>query len=189
LGVSSGNVKSGTGVKFRVTADTRAIGDALKRLEGDQLRQAALKNIGEVLLNATRRRFNAQVAPDGTPWKPVNPLYAGTAEQRAGKTKGIKKGTKILQASGQLLMSIHPQVTPGQLQIGTNKIYAAIHQFGGVIVPKAGDSLVFMMGGQLIHAKKVTIPARPFLGIAPADAKEAIEAVEEIAAAKWSGPP
>nr|EJA3268117.1 phage virion morphogenesis protein [Pseudomonas aeruginosa] len=34
-----------------------------------------LQDIGELLLNIHRRRFRAQVSPDGTPWQPLSPAY------------------------------------------------------------------------------------------------------------------
>lgn len=48
-------------------------------------------------------------------------------------------------------------------EVGTNLIYAAIHEFGGVIRPINGPFLVFEIDGQVIRARKVTIPARPYM--------------------------
>jgi HK97 gp10 family phage protein len=42
-------------------------------------------------------------------------------------------------------------------------IYAKIHEFGGVIVPRHAKALRFKVDGQWIITKKVTIPARPYL--------------------------
>jgi phage gpG-like protein len=56
--------------------------------------------------------------------------------------------------------------------VGTNVIYAAIHQFGGTIRPKSKRALRFRMGGRLFTLSKVSIPARPFLGLTPADRAE-----------------
>lgn len=46
--------------------------------------------------------------------------------------------------------------------VATDRIYAAIHQRGGVIRPKNAKALRFVLGGQVIFAKSVTMPARPF---------------------------
>lgn len=47
---------------------------------------------------------------------------------------------------------------------GPHKIYAAIHEFGGVILPTNGPYLVFMgKDGKLVFTKSVTMPARPYI--------------------------
>jgi phage gpG-like protein len=77
----------------------------------------------------------------------------------------------ILQSSGRLRDSIVESVTGTSAAIGTNVVYAAIHQLGGqtrphVILPKNKKALAF--NGRVV--KKVNhpgskIPARPFLPI------------------------
>lgn len=47
---------------------------------------------------------------------------------------------------------------------GPHKIYAAIHEFGGIILPTRGPYLVFMgKDGKLVFTKSVTMPARPYI--------------------------
>ena len=58
--------------------------------------------------------------------------------------------------SGRLRGSITHEASEDQVVIGTNVIYAAIQQFGG----KAG------------RGHKVTIPARPYLGVSDQDEQE-----------------
>lgn len=41
--------------------------------------------------------------------------------------------------------------------------YALIHELGGVITPVVAKMLAFEINGQLVFAKSVTIPARPYL--------------------------
>jgi len=50
-------------------------------------------------------------------------------------------------------------------RIGTNKIYARIHEYGGKIVAKNGPYLKFQFKAdkRWVSVKSVTIPARPFL--------------------------
>jgi len=125
------------------------------------------------------RRFGAQSDPEGRSWVPLNPLYATT-----------KKGPRILEGAGGmrggLLGSIIYQVGGREVAIGTNKIYGAIHQFGGVIRPRSADALVFRMGGELIHARSVRIPARPYLGAGPADRAQMVSLVEGILRRDWA---
>lgn len=58
-------------------------------------------------------------------------------------------GFRILQHTGQLAASVSTDYDSTQAVIGSNKVYAAIHQFGG----EAG------------RGRKVEIPARPYLPI------------------------
>lgn len=97
-----------------------------------------LRRVANTLQNATEESFDKQASPFGEKWKPNAP-----------KTLQKKRGNKILIQSGLLSQSFTQKVTGSSAQVGTNKEYAAIHQFGG----KAG------------RGKKVNIPARPFMPI------------------------
>jgi phage virion morphogenesis protein len=168
-----------TGVTIKVTVRDAEVKAALGRLAAadGKLIPMALKNIGELLIKSTRERFDQERAPDGKRWAPLDPEYA----------KG-KRSKKILQESGMqggLLGTIVYRVMGRLLEIGTNKVYGAIHQFGGVIVPRSADRLVFRIGGRLVFARKVTIPARPFLGISAADREAIVALVEGLITRDW----
>jgi phage gpG-like protein len=47
--------------------------------------------------------------------------------------------------------------------IGTDVVYARIQELGGTIRPKHGRWLVFEIDGEIIFARSVTIPARPYM--------------------------
>jgi phage gpG-like protein len=47
--------------------------------------------------------------------------------------------------------------------IGTNKEYAAIQEFGGIIRPKNAPYLVFEIDGVIIQTTRVKIPAQPYM--------------------------
>lgn len=169
---------AGVGIKIRPQDQTA--NQAMARLAAQpSLVQPALKNIGVALVRSTRQRFADQKDPQGQPWKPLNPEYA--------KAKG---GGKILQKLGMrggLLGSIVWQLEGSTLQIGTNKIQAAVHQFGAVILPRNAPALVFRIGKKLIFAAEVTIPARPYLGISADDRTEIAEIVEDHVNQVWKG--
>lgn len=63
------------------------------------------------------------------------------------------------------MLSIRYSARPDGVTWGSNMHYARIHQFGGEIRPKSASRLAFKVGDRLVFADKVTIPARPFLGI------------------------
>lgn len=116
---------------------------------------AAIANYGE---SSTRLRFTKQVGPGGQRWKP---------SARAAATGG-----KTLVASARLLRSITHRADNSGAEWGTNVKYAGIHQFGGEIKAK-GRALRFKVpGGGFVTVKKVTMPARPFMGVDEADGRE-----------------
>jgi len=71
------------------------------------------------------------------------------------------------KSTGRLSGSITTADVPGELlsrAIGTDVIYARIHEYGGVITPVNAQKLVFPgKDGGLVFADSVTIPARPYL--------------------------
>jgi len=58
-------------------------------------------------------------------------------------------------------------------QIGTNLIYAAIHEFGGEIRPVNARALVFEIDGKTVVTQLVRMPARPYLRPAFESGREA----------------
>lgn len=114
--------------------------------------------IGAGLVGSTHMRFVSQTDPEGAAWRTLNTGYAAD-----------KRNARILTESGRLRDSINARATRDTVLVGTNVIYAAIHQFGGTIVAKGGGHLWFRIGGSLINKQSVTLPARPFLGISSQD--------------------
>ena len=92
----------------------------------------------------------------------------GTFSARDSRSSGSAGGEVKLILKGTLLSSIRVvEVSADGGSVGSDRVYAAIHQLGGIIRPKNATSLVFTIGGIKIHAKKVTIPARPFFPFTP----------------------
>lgn len=129
----------------------------------------ALKNIGEHEAQVTRGRFVDEEDPDGRAWKPLNPLYRKT-----------KKGSGILKGESRSLSQIIWQlVDDTSVEVGSNEIYARIHNEGGVIEAKNAPALVFSMGGKTIKVKSVTIPKRQFLGLSEKDRADILDIIED----------
>lgn len=149
--------------------------DAARRLqallERMDNRQGFFKNVGELLLNATRRNFERESAPDGTLWAPLRP-----ATIRARRSPG-----PILVDRGNLKgSSLSYEADNDEVRVGSTALYAAIHQLGGTINKAAGTR--WMAGRRFakrdkapdgaekaIRAHAITIPARPFLGVSAED--------------------
>lgn len=126
----------------------------------------ALLEIGEHLQGSVEERFRTETDPEGNAWTPLSPF-----------TRANKRNDQILTESGGLRGSIHYTAGNDTLEQGTNKIYAAIHQHGGVIKPKNKSALAIgKPGGEFAVVKQVTIPARVYLGLSDDD-KQAIDAI------------
>lgn len=86
---------------------------------------------------------------------------------------------------GKLRNSIIPKVqqtdTGAEAEIGPERIYGRIQEFGGTIRPVHAKALHFKIDGQDIFVKKVTLPPRPYL--TPAALNHQQEVVDVMAAA------
>lgn len=99
-----------------------------------------IKNIAGIMADSTEENFKEEGRPN---WKDLSEKTK-TARKKTGHYPG-----QILQVSGQLALSVTTQYDDTSAVIGSNKVYAAIHQLGG----QAGKN------------KKTTIPARPYLNL------------------------
>jgi phage gpG-like protein len=104
-------------------------------------------------------------------------LGGGPSPDGAGWRDTIEMRNPILNRSGALARSIDYRASADSLVVGSSLIYAAIHQFGGVIRPKTASALAFMLGGRLVRTGKVTMPARPYLGLSAENRAEATRSV------------
>lgn len=121
--------------------------------------------IGQYGESSTRLRFRKGVGPDGARWKP-----SARARATGGQTL-VMKGQH-----GGLLGSMTYRADNASAEWGTNKVYAGIHQMGGVIRPRTKKNLRFAVPGGFVSTKRVVMPARPFLGVNDEDGRE-IQAV------------
>lgn len=109
--------------------------------------QPVYATVGRVLVNRIRLCFKLGIDPWGNPWQALK----------------FRKG-QPLRNTGRLNRSITSRVDSQGVTVGTNVAYAPPHQFGATIVPKNKPRLVFPgPNGKLIFAKKVVLPARPFM--------------------------
>lgn len=139
-----------------------------------------LADIGEDIVQRAKGRFDSSTGPDGSRWK----------------AKKVADGRKTLVGdSGDLRRQIVRGVAGSTLTVSATTPYSAIHQFGGSIKRKAGQTTVrhrtnakgellrsAIMGGKgLIFAKashkralqrtfavgahSITLPPRPYLPV------------------------
>ena len=140
-----------------------------------------LKAIGESMAESTRRRFETSTAPDGSRWAPNSRV---TIERYLDRPGAYSKKTGRISAKGATLaMNKKPlvgrtrllgnqivyQASGNAVQIGSNRIYAAVQQFGAA-------------ARQFGKAPWGAIPARPFLGVSAEDKADILETVADFLA-------
>lgn len=176
-----------TGLREALTIEDAEVNAALSRVVqagGDT--SALMSGIGAAMLYSVQRRFEIETGPGGSAWPRHAPR---TARQRAQRrSRGAAPLTpKLLRDSNRLYSSITQDVSAATAAVGTNVIYAAIHQTGGVITqyPQSRKVRFRKVAGRLRFARKahkravekpvtfgtrtIVIPARPYLGFSDAD--------------------
>ncbi len=154
-------------MQLQIQVDDAQVVGALRRLlelvgTHTAATMGAIASRGE---NSTRLRFRDQVGPDGQRWKP--------------SLRAQLSGGRTLTQDGHLAGSISSRYGKDFAEWGVNRIYAAIHQFGGVIRPRAAGALRFALpGGGFAVVKAVRMPARPFLGINDQDRDDILDVLE-----------
>ncbi len=159
----------------RIELDNAKINQALERLRSLSKGHAApaMREIGRMLQTSTKLRFRDQRAPDGTPWRKV------------------KRGGQALRKDGHLFDSILFMADQRQVEVGTNKIYAKVHQFGidQDVTVNAHTRLVHQVFGRKLRTavyanvktftRRMKIHARPFLGFSSQDEDDILEILGE----------
>ncbi|MDP2153807.1 MAG: phage virion morphogenesis protein [Methylotenera sp.] len=139
-----------SGFKFKVEQDDRKIRATITQLIAlGRNPAAAMEDIAVIGENTTRERFATQIDPEGNRWK-----------------KSIRvqiNGGKTLTKDGHLGDSITHLSNSKFAEWGSNRIYAAIHQFGGY----AGRAI-----------RRVNLVARAFIGISSADELDMLDALQ-----------
>lgn len=178
----------------------QALANAARRLVGDT-RRLLLMDWGEYLLRATRERAKLEQDPDGRKWRALEPSYKRWKQKK-------RPGVPILKFDFHMLgdqLSWQPDGDDALL-VGTNAKYGAIHQFGGVINRAARSTHVHLRttkrGGRFVKATegnakyrrrvtlpayKITMPARPFLGVSSADEKKLLDIAEQHVSGAFDG--
>lgn len=157
---------------IRLDTDTRRLMGRINRI-ADLDKKGLNAALGEALLESTIARFRTGKGPDERRW-----VASARASQDGGKT---------LVSTARLKNSIRTKADETGFAVGTNVIYASTHQLGAknrTIQAKRAAALQFQAGGHWVTKKKVriTIPARPFLGISEEDQAEIKRTLEDALA-------
>lgn len=140
-----------------ITSELEGLAPIVARLNGfaDPRRTAeGLANIGGLVENQSKARFDERTSPEGEAWAEWSPDYAETR----------KKGQTLLVATGAYRDSFAWDLTSEELRVGSNMAQAALHQFGGTDGMAPGPAAV---------------PARPVLGVSGENLVEIEDAMGE----------
>lgn len=153
-------------------------------------RTPLMKQISGIMLDNVHQNFESEGRPH----------WVSLADQTITdrRNKGYWPG-KILQRTGQLLKSVTAKYDNDSAQVGTNKNYAALHQFGGTINQAARSSIYtqsrYLKGkrkgkfkkvsnekrvfgkGFTFSARSINVPARPFLVLSDEGMSEIKQAI------------
>lgn len=140
--------------------DFKRFVDGLRsRIDGVNM-EPLYDEVGEILLESVARNFRVggryAVSSDGE--------FVGSSMRWPESRLAKEQSRQTLLDTGQLAASITKRVGPDGVTIGTNKVYAAIHHYGGA----AGR------GGKSI------LPPRPYLVIQGEDYDELIAIFENM---------
>jgi phage virion morphogenesis protein len=152
--------------------DYSAVMSAMRKAAGEMGNARPLmSSVASIMASAVEDNFAAEGRPK---WQDLHP---GTKAGRA------KKGTwpgEILRRTGGLATSIQQSFDARQAVVGTNKVYAAIQQFGGKTKPhviRAKTRRALSFGGIVVRQVNhpgSNIPARPFLRLEPRDLRDIV---------------
>ena len=137
------------GTHLHIGTNADQVLDTFARLAMADQQRTLWEDIGEYLELATRARFELEVAPDGTPWEPLDPAYQARKPRRQDQ---------ILVLDAFLRDHMSYDASSGGVDYGSGRIYAATHHYGD---PDRG------------------IPERQILGLSDDDTRHVLELAQE----------
>jgi len=155
-----------------------------------------LQNVGEIIVSSVQRsidvggRYKSAGSFEGGTQK----FVALTASSASYKKSLGKSPTNFLRQTGRLRSSITYEIKGGKLFVGSNVVYAGIHQFGGKIriTPKSRAFFRYKAATAKNPAQKAfwagmakskggfNMPARPFMTIQQEDLADIAEVVSKF---------
>lgn len=174
-----------TGNRIEVELHSEEARQALRQLF-DRLERRApfFKSVGDQQVNSTKNNFARETAPDGAAWQALRPATIRARQKR--KLSQIS----ILRETGSLAGSINSRASEDGVEVGSAHPLSPVHQLGKVIDKKEGAR--WMVGRRFakrdnpedghevaIRAHKITIPARPFIGVSAEDEQRIAEIAED----------
>jgi phage virion morphogenesis protein len=149
-----------TGARLELTGAEETLsvlGGAIARTDD---KRGLFDAIGASLVLSTQQRFEREEDPEGNPWP--------------DSLRKTLMGGRTLTDTAALVSSMTHAASENSVAVGTNLIYAAIHQTGGTIRAKTSRGLRFRGPGNggWVTKQEVTMPRRAFLGLDDEDEAE-----------------
>lgn len=141
---------------IEIKFENQEVDKALLKLaeKGENLRPL-MKNIAGIFAYSTEENFKKEGRPN---------KWVDLADSTKDTRRKIRKWPgQILQVTGQLASSINTEYDDNSAVVGSNLVYAAIHQ----------------LGGQAGRNKSANIPARPYLYLTEDDYQEILLETEK----------
>lgn len=160
--------------------------------------RALFQDFGAHMVNSVRTNFLVGGRP--SPWAPLKTSSSlnwalkrktwrrGSSKLLTKRGQEVVKGRKPLIDTGGLMNSIHWKAIPNGVAVGTNKVQAAIMQFGGpksavTIRPKYKKALYWPTLDHPVMKSVIpagAIPARPFLMVQEEDWQALLKRAGEL---------
>ena len=176
---------SGIGITIHVDGESPII-QVLQRFSNlEQSKPQLFEDIGYTVAGNIRTRWEEGEGLEGK-WR-----ISGRVKRGGGTT---------LRKDSHLLDSMTYNVLPNGLEIGTNKVYGAIHHFGGDIHREARMHRTYFrqgrdgtVGNRFVRKSRsnfmqesmgkayiIKMPRRPFLGLTESDEQEVLDKLRSI---------
>lgn len=154
---------------FRIIFNAAPVVEALRAAQ-DRLADMTQvhQDIGEYMIEATKGRFRARIAPDGSTWAPKSPTTIARY-RRLGDGNLTKP---LLGSSGRLSNEIVMAAGRSEVEIGSNLEYSGVMQTGA----GKGQFGRTRRGGPIPWGN---IPARVWLGLSDVDERNILDIVDE----------
>lgn len=147
------------GIDLESVVDVRRIQLALGDLESITNDRNIPRVMAAALLSSTEQAFERQADPDtGHSWESWSDPWLAWRQEH-----GFVPGS-ILSLHGDLARSITTDYGPDYALIGSPKVYAAIHQWGGT--PE-------------MPPRPASVPARPYMGLDKTGEQEIYDAIRK----------
>lgn len=148
---------------FSVELKDQAVTAALMRLAAaTDDAKPVMEAIGDLLLVSTQDRLKTGKSPNGTAFAPRSAATLANYQR-----KKLSFGLPLYR-SGDMYNQMNFEAGSDYVEVGTNKVQAAMMQFGGTRA-----RFPHLWGD---------IPARPFLGISPDDERDILAEIAEALA-------
>lgn len=154
---------------FNVEFKYEAVANALRHAATQMDDMTAMhQDIGEYVVEATKKRFALGIDPDGNAWKPKSAMTLAGYEQRGDG----KRPRPLIGPTERLSKEIFPDASRDGVEVGSNLEYSAVMQEGALKGAFGRDSRNHPLPWG-------DIPARVWLGLSDEDERNIIDIADE----------